>query len=108
MNKVKGMLGVLAVASVGFGATCNRQQVTHTALDVAQATCVLLHDQIDDVSTLAQVCDVAEALIPELRKLIFARKSAAARKASVASSSSVSACPSASPSANAPTNGGGK
>lgn len=97
------MLVVLAIASVGLGATCNKHQVAQTALDVAQTTCVLLHDQIDDVSTLAKACDVAEALIPELRKLLFARKTASAKRAGASSSSascpSSSAVPSAAPSA---------
>lgn len=87
------MFATLTIAAAGFGATCNRQQVAHTVLDVAQTACVLLHDQIEDEAVLAKTCDVAEALIPELRKLVLARKDASAKKAAAAPSSG---CPAAS------------
>lgn len=90
------MLATLAIAAAGFGATCNRQQVAYTVLDVAQTACVLLHDQIEDEATLAKTCEVAETLIPELRKLVLARKSAASKKAGASPGAT---CPSASASA---------
>lgn len=77
------------------GSTCNGRQVAKTVLDVAEMSCVLFHDEVEDEKTLATICGIAEELIPDIRKIVFARKSATAKKAAAASASA-SAAPSAS------------
>lgn len=71
---------VMLLASMTVGATCNRS-VVRTVLDVSEAACILFHDEIEDEAKLASVCNVAEALIPEVRKLVYARKTARFMKA---------------------------
>lgn len=72
---------VLLVSGASLGATCNGRQVAKTVLDVAEMSCLLFHDDIEDEKTLAKMCDIAEDLIPEVRKIVFARKSAMVKKA---------------------------
>lgn len=84
-------LGLLSTAS-----TCNGRQVAKTVLDVAEMSCLLFHDDIEDEKTLAKICGIAEELIPDVRKIVFARKSAYAKKAAAAASASASAVPPAS------------
>lgn len=100
-NQTLRFLFALAVASIGVGATCVNTRNVNTALDVTQAACVLIHEQVDDAATLAKICNVTDALLPEVRKLIFARKSAKKMLAASASASASSApaCPSTSGSA---------
>lgn len=79
-------LGLLTTAS-----TCNGRQVAKTVLDVAEMSCVLFHDEVEDEKVLATLCGIAEELIPDIRKVVFARKSAVARKAAAASASASAA-----------------
>jgi hypothetical protein len=83
-------VAVLFVASLGLGATCNGKQVAKGALDVAELSCIFLHDDIQDEAALAKLCEIAQDLLPEVRKLLSARKAAASKKGAA------SACPSAS------------
>lgn len=80
-------IGTYVIAAAFFssfvGATCNGKQVARNALDVAEMSCVLFHEDIQDEAALARACDIAEALIPELRKLLAAKKSAAQKKAAL-------------------------
>ena len=78
---MRNKIVVLLLASMSIGATCNGRQVAHTVLNVTEAACVLFHEEIEDEATLARACNIAEDLIPEVRKLIYARKSARAMKA---------------------------
>jgi len=81
----------LALVSFGcLGANCNGRQVAKTVLDVAELSCVLFHDEIEDEKTLAKACGIAEDLIPEVRKIVFARKSAASKKAAAKASAAPS------------------
>ena len=49
---------------------------------VAEMACILVHEDIADDTTLAHVCNISDALVPELRKILSARKAAAAKKMS--------------------------
>lgn len=81
---------VVAALSFGcLGAHCNGTQVAKTVLDAVELSCVLFHDDIEEDAKLAKVCGIAEELLPEVRKVVFARKSAAAKKAAAQPSSSV-------------------
>jgi hypothetical protein len=61
-----------------------------TVLDVAEAACVLVHDNVDDAHWIAKACNIADDYLPEIEKLVSARKVAAARKAAMAASASAS------------------
>lgn len=58
---------------------CIKPSYVHSALDAAQIACVLLADA-EDGSAVSKACDVAEALIPDVQKLLEGRKQATARK----------------------------
>jgi hypothetical protein len=62
---------------------CIKPSYVHTALDAAQIACVLLTDA-EDSSAVSKVCDIAEALIPDVQKLLEGRKQAAKRRAAAA------------------------
>lgn len=65
-----------------FAKPDNTTKVIKSVLDVAQIACVLVHDWSDDDSWIAKQCDIADDYLPEVRKLVAARKRAAAMKAS--------------------------
>lgn len=71
---------------------CIRPSHVASALEVAEVTCILLNDRIDDESALAKACNISDALLPEIRKILFARKASANEHAKMAAS----ACPQAS------------
>lgn len=52
-----------------------------TVLDITQLTCAIAHAESSD-ATVAQICGVADALIPDLEKLLaeHRKKVAAARR----------------------------
>ena len=77
-----GWLGVIGVASTGLGAKCVTAQNARSVLDVAEMACILFHEDIADDAALAHACNISDALIPELRKILSARKAAAAKKMS--------------------------
>ncbi len=58
-------------------------KVIKSVLDIAQIACVLVHDWSDDESWISKQCDIADDYLPEVRKLVAARKKAAAMKASM-------------------------
>lgn len=88
-------LGPLVAAMTSYA--CIKPSHVAGALEVAEVTCILLHDQVDDESALARACGISDALIPEIRKILFARKAAAKERAKAAST----ACPPASATASA-------
>lgn len=45
----------------------------NTILDIAQITCAIVNAESGD-ATVAQVCGVADALIPDLQKLLAAQR----------------------------------
>jgi len=67
-----------------------------TVLDVAEAACVLVHDNVEDAHWLAKTCNIADDYLPEIEKLVSARKVAAAKKAAMAASASASSSTSSS------------
>lgn len=66
-----------------FSNPSNSTKVIKSVLDVTQIACVLVHDWSDDESWLAKQCDIADDYLPEVRKLVAARKKAASMKASM-------------------------
>lgn len=81
---------VFIMASTSTLASCswfsnpdNSNKVIKSVLDITQIACVLVHDWSDDESWISKQCDIAEDYLPEVRKLVAARKKAAAMKASM-------------------------
>lgn len=72
---------IAGLSLMSAGATCTGRQIAKTVLDVAEMSCVLYHEDVEEEGKLAQICGIAEDLIPEIRKIVFARKSAAKMKA---------------------------
>lgn len=62
-----------------------------TTLDVANAACVLFHDEVEDVKILGELCGISEDFWPEVRDLVAARKQAASRKAAMRTSTDAGA-----------------
>lgn len=89
-NRVGPALLLLALPLMTTGATCRAVEVAKTVLDVAELSCVLFHEEIEDDTTLAKTCGIAQELIPEVRKVIFARKQAMAKKAAAKASAAPS------------------
>ena len=89
-KKPATVLVALFLGIMCTGSTCTGRQVANTALDVAEMSCLFFHDDIEDEATLAKICQISEALIPEVRKIIFARKDAMKMKAKAAASASAS------------------
>lgn len=71
-----------------------------TVLDVAEAACVLVHDNVEDAHWLAKTCNIADDYLPEIEKLVSARKAAAAKKAAMATSASASSTSGSAPSSS--------
>lgn len=74
---------VTIVGVVGFGAACITPKTVKSALDVGQVACILVNDWLDEDHAVAKACDIADDYLPEVRKLVAARKRAAAMKASM-------------------------
>lgn len=62
------------------GATCWKP-VARGALDLVEYTCLFEHDEIQDEKVLSALCNISEDLIPEVRKVLAAKKAAAEKKA---------------------------
>lgn len=90
MKPSRSFLGIFALpltlATVSYA--CIKPSHVVTALDAVQIACILVSETVDDEATLAKVCGVSEELIPEVRKVVLARKTAAAHKASASASAS--------------------
>ena len=84
--KPRQMIAACVFAILGLGAMC--RPTARTVLDVAEAACILFHDDIEDEVALARACGIGEALLPELRMILSARKSAKAQKAAMGAPSS--------------------
>lgn len=71
----------LIMFAVALAAACTpgQRQAARTVLDFAQTLCVVSHAASDD-ATVAQVCGITEALLPEMRKLVSAERTAAAQR----------------------------
>jgi hypothetical protein len=52
-------------------------QETRTALDIGRMACVIVNAAVEDDHQLAQLCDIAEPFLPEMRKVRSAQKQAA-------------------------------
>lgn len=93
MRTTKSLAGIflapILLASTSYA--CIRPAHVVGALDAVQIACVLVSDLVEDEHQLAQICGVAEDLLPEIRKVVLARKTATAHKATVAASTSASA-----------------
>lgn len=76
------IVALVAFASV-FAPACSlfTSKNAKTVLDIAQLTCAIAHAESSD-ATVAQICGVADALIPDLEKFLSAHRAkvAAARK----------------------------
>ncbi len=105
MRTSKSLAGVLVapmlLASTSYA--CIRPAHVVGALDAVQIACVLVSDLVEDEHKLAQICGVAEDLLPEIRKVVLARKAASAHKATAAASASASASSVSAPCAAAPS-----
>jgi hypothetical protein len=73
---------------------CVKPSHVVSALEAAEVACILIHESVDDEHALAKACNISDALVPEVRKILFARKAAEKQKA--ASAASTTACPPAS------------
>lgn len=86
MKASKSIAGVifapLFLATVSYA--CIKPVYVTGALDAVQIACILVSDIVEDDHVLAQMCGVSEELLPEIRKIVLARKTAAAHKASAA------------------------
>lgn len=72
-------LGVLAFIVVAAAAcTPGQRQVARTVLDIAQTLCIVAHAESDD-ATVAQVCGITEALLPDMRRIVSEQRAATAR-----------------------------
>lgn len=58
--------------------TLGQRQVARDALSVLQVACAIAHAEADD-QTVAQVCGVADALIPDLRTILSEQRKAIAK-----------------------------
>lgn len=76
---MKKVFSLTLLAFLCTGATCWKP-IARGALDLVELTCILEHDEIQDERALAVACAVSEDLLPELRKILAAKKAAAARK----------------------------
>lgn len=65
---------------ISWSCTPGQRQALRTALDITQTLCIVANAQSDDV-TVAQVCGITEALLPEMRRLASAQRTAAAQHA---------------------------
>jgi hypothetical protein len=65
-----------ALALVGCS-TLNRRDV-QTALDVAQIACVIAHAESDD-ATVQEICQVADVLMPDVRRVLAEQRAASRR-----------------------------
>ncbi len=105
MRTSKSLAGVflapILLASTSYA--CIRPAHVVGALDAVQIACVLVSDLVEDEHKLAQICGVAEDLLPEIRKVVLARKAASAHKATAAASASASASSVSAPCAAAPS-----
>lgn len=72
------MLAPMMLAASSYA--CIKPSYVHTALDAAQIACVLLADA-EDGTAVGKACGVAEALIPDVQKLLEGRKQAARKRA---------------------------
>lgn len=84
---MKKLLAIALVVSATGCALFTKQNVK-TALDVVEQACVLAHGELFDVKEVAAACGIAEALIPDLEKLLEAR-----RRAAIARAKQAGVCP---------------
>ncbi len=77
--KVIGFTGALMlVAAVALpGCSLFTSQNAKTVLDVAQVACIIAHAESQD-ATVAQICGVADNLIPDLQKILGEQRKALA------------------------------
>ncbi len=83
---MKKLLPIALLAFFCTGATCWKP-IARTVLDFAELACILEQDDIQDEKALAIACNVSEDLLPEVRKVLAAKRAAAARKAAKPSAS---------------------
>lgn len=110
---VVGPVFIALSCSIGAGAIASCASPTKnikTALDITELACVLIEINTDP-NGVAKACNIAEQYIPEVEKMLSAKKEAAKRldtmgKASPSISASASAsAPASKPSASASAKG---
>lgn len=79
-RQILEVVGALAFVVAASACTPGQRQVLRTALDITQTLCIVANAQSDD-ATVAQVCGITEALLPEMRRLASAQRTAAAQHA---------------------------
>ncbi len=67
-------IGALALA----GCSAITRRDVQTALDVAQIACVIAHAESDD-TTVQEVCQIADALMPDVRRVLAEQRAASRR-----------------------------
>lgn len=65
-----------AIALAGCSAIGRRD--VQTALDVAQIACVIAHAESDD-TTVQEICQVVDALMPDVRRVLAEQRAASRR-----------------------------
>ncbi len=65
-----------AFALAGCSAITRRD--VQTALDVAQIACVIAHAESDD-ATVQEICQVADVLMPDVRRVLAEQRAASRR-----------------------------
>ncbi len=78
--KVIGFIGAatLALAIALPGCSLFTSQNAKTVLDIAQVACIIAHAESQD-ATVAQVCNVADTLIPDLQRILGEQRKALAK-----------------------------
>jgi putative intracellular protease/amidase len=79
MKHFHGFIGFLVFcAAMSYACTPGQRQAAKTVLDLAQTLCIVAHAESDD-ATVAQVCGITEALLPDMRKLVSEQRKAASK-----------------------------
>ena len=74
--KVIGFVGALCLLLPGCSLLTS--QNAKTVLDIAQVACIIAHAESTD-ATVAQVCGVADTLIPDLQRILGEQRKALAK-----------------------------
>lgn len=67
------------------------RSIIKTGLDIAQISCVIINEHVDDEHVLAKTCNISEDYLDIIRDLVLGRNKAKAMKAAAAASASASA-----------------
>lgn len=89
------LTGPFLAATMSYA--CIKPSHVATALEAAEVACILINDAVEDEALLAKACNISSALIPEIRKIIFARKAAIKERQKAAATASVSCAPASTP-----------